>query len=38
MGTAGIEKSYFIKAIQKKLNTINTNRSKASVKVIVPSV
>src|ERR1043166_3953267 len=37
MGTAGTGKSYLIKAIRKRLNTMNTSGSKAPVKVIAPT-
>jgi len=37
MGTAGTGKSYLIKAIRKRLNTMNISGSKAPVKVIAPT-
>ena len=37
MGTAGTGKSYLIKAIRKKLNTMERDRSKVLVKVIAPT-
>src|SRR6266540_826122 len=37
MGTTGIGKSYLIKAIRKKLSTMERDRSKVPVKVIAPT-
>ena len=37
MGTAGTSKSYLIRAIQKRLNTIAENKSYTPVQVIAPT-